>query len=78
MLLLWILNRLFPTVDIVDVWSLSHKGIQNNTTRIREGLYRVDPDGVAIRWATVIEHRKYKIMSPLSLWHCDGNQKLIR
>ena len=37
---------------------------------IRNCLHRIDPDDVAIRWATV--------PSPLSLWHIDGNHKLIR
>ena len=47
-------------------------------TRIRESLHRVDPEGVATRWAVVIRRRKYFVKSPLSLWHIDGNHKLIR
>ena len=54
------------------------RGYRITQTRIREALRRVDPDGVAVRWATTIERRKYKVLSPLSLWHLDGNHKLIR
>ncbi len=54
------------------------RGYRITQTCIRETLRRVDPDGVAVRWATAIERRKYKVMSPLSLWYCDGNHKLIR
>ena len=46
--------------------------------RIRNCLHRIDPDGVAIRWATTVQRRKYTVPSPLSLWHIDGNHKLIR
>ena len=54
------------------------RGYRVTQMRIREALRRVDPDGVAVRWATAIERRKYRVMSPLSLWHLDGNHKLIR
>ena len=46
--------------------------------RIRDCLHRIDPEGVAIRWATAVQRRKYTVASPLSLWHIDGNHKLIR
>ena len=46
--------------------------------RIRDSMRRVDPDGVAIRWASTIPRSKYSVASPLSLWHVDGNHKLIR
>ena len=52
-----------------------HRVIQ---ARIRETLHRVDPEGVIIRWSTAVERRKYSVASPLSLWHIDGNHKLIR
>ena len=45
---------------------------------IRESLHRVDSEGVAARWAIAIQRRRYSVMSPLSLWHVEGNHKLIR
>jgi hypothetical protein len=47
-------------------------------SRIRESLRRVDPEGVIIRWNCTAKRRKYNVTSPLSLWHLDGNHKLIR
>ena len=46
--------------------------------RIRDCLHRIDMEGVAIRWATTVQRRKYTVSSPQSLWHIDGNHKLIR
>ena len=43
--------------------------------RVREFLNRV---GVVIRWSSTIQRRKYSVLAPLSLWHLDGNHKLIR
>lgn len=56
---------------------LTH-GYRITQTRIKDALHRVDPDGSALRWAVAIERRKYKVMSPLSLWHIDSHHKLIR
>ena len=54
------------------------QGHRVSQARVRESLQRIDPDGVAIRWSATIERRTYKVQSPLSLWHIDGNHKLIR
>lgn len=57
---------------------LLHRGYRVTQARIRESLHRVDPEGITIRWSSVIYRRKYAVRSPLSLWHIDGNHKLIR
>ena len=57
---------------------LLNQGYRVTQMRIRDSLHRVDPDGSVIRWASTIQHRKYIVSSPLSLWHLDGNHKLIR
>lgn len=57
---------------------LFNQGHRVSQARIRESLRRIDPDGVAIRWSTAIERRTYRVQSPFSLWHLDGNHKLIR
>ena len=54
------------------------QGHRVSQARVRESLQRIDPDGVAIRWSATIERRRYRVQSPLSLWHLDGNHKLIR
>ena len=57
---------------------LLSRGHRITQARIRESLHRVDPEGVAIRWSSAVQRRKYAVASPLSLWHLDGNHKLIR
>ena len=57
---------------------LLNQGYRVTQMRIRDSLHRVDPDGSVIRWASTIQRRKYRVSSPLALWHIDGNHKLIR
>ena len=57
----------------------SRQGIRVSRTKARESLRRVDPIGVTERWLrSPIHRRKYYVPAPLSLWHIDGNHKLIR
>lgn len=51
-------------------------GVQQS--RIRDAQRRVDPQGVLMRQLTVIRRRQYNVRAPLSLYHIDGNHKLIR
>ena len=48
--------------------------------RVRESMWRVDPDGLVTRSLNLhITHRReYSVPAPLSLCHIDGNHKLIR
>lgn len=55
--------------------SLGHR-IQR--ARICSSLRRTDPTGVMQRWQKTIKRRQYQVRAPLSLWHIDGNHKLIR
>ena len=57
---------------------LRREGHRVTQIRVRESMCRVDPEGSSLRWAAVIQCRKYSVASPLSLWHLDGNHKLIR
>ena len=56
------------------------KGFVIQERRVREAMRRVDPEGVIVRClqSRVILRRKYSVPGPLSLWHMDGNHKLIR
>ena len=56
---------------------LAARGIRVRRQRLRDSLQRVDPVGVALRRCTAIRRRKYSVSSPLSLWHFDGNHKLV-
>lgn len=57
---------------------LVQEGIRPQQHRVRECMHRVDPLGVATRWGECIRRRMYNVLSPLTLWHLDGNHKLIR
>ncbi len=41
--------------------------------RVRETLRRIDPEGVAVRWASTVRPIQCHHHCPLSLWHIDGN-----
>ena len=60
--------------------ALLSRGIRVSQVRIREAMRRVNPEGVLLRALTIntVNRRKYQVHSPLSLWHIDGNHKLIR
>lgn len=57
---------------------LSSLGYHIQRAKIRESLYRVDPLGVEDRCRRLLHRRKYSVPGPNSLWHIDGNHKLVR
>lgn len=57
---------------------LDSQGYHIQRWRIRESLLRVDPWGVEQRTRNVLHRRQYQVKGPNSLWHIDGNHKLIR
>lgn len=47
--------------------------------RVRDSMLRVDPAGAACRaMSSKLQRRHYRVSAPLSLYHIDGNHKLIR
>ncbi|KAJ8043438.1 hypothetical protein HOLleu_10518 [Holothuria leucospilota] len=57
---------------------LHNEGIKVQRKRVRASVRRVDPAGVACRSRRVLKRMAYKVHGPNSLWHLDGNHKLIR
>ncbi len=53
-------------------------GIRLPHQRIREAQRRVDPEGSILRQLSSLRRRRYSVPGPQSLWHIDGNHKLIR
>ena len=53
-------------------------GLKLQRSRIRASIMRVDPYGVQNRFRQVLKRRQYSVPMPNSLWHLDGNHKLIR
>jgi transposase InsO family protein len=56
------------------------RGIRIQWERVRSSLWRVDPEGVLLRTMqlNLVKRRHYSVPGPLSLWHLDGNHKIIR
>ena len=57
---------------------LRSHGIRIQQMRVRMSMQRVDPHGAILRLFDTIHRRTYQVLGPLSLWHLDGNHKLIR
>ena len=57
---------------------LRNMGLRVQRYRIRRSLQRVDPNGVRNRFSRTLHRRQYSVPMPNSLWHIDGNHKLIR
>ncbi|RXN38427.1 hypothetical protein ROHU_001117 [Labeo rohita] len=58
---------------------LAGQGIVVQRCRVRQSLIRTNPIGAAQRVTTRRLHRRiYEVAGPNSLWHLDGNHKLIR
>ena len=54
------------------------RGVRVQQYRIRESQRRVYPEGSMLRRLCAIQRRVYKVAAPRSLYHMDGNHKLIR
>lgn len=56
------------------------RGLKVQERRLREAMRRTDPEGIIVRALQLrVTHRRvYNVKQPLSLWHMDGNHKLIR
>ncbi|XP_062317629.1 uncharacterized protein LOC134021136 isoform X1 [Osmerus eperlanus] len=46
--------------------------------RVRAMLTYIDPAAAARRWSATVARRTYHVPYPNSLWHMDGNMRLIR
>ena len=57
---------------------LRQRGIRVQQLRVREAMHRTDPNGTVVRFADLVQRRRYHVPGPQSLWHIDGNHKLIR
>ncbi|XP_049333345.1 uncharacterized protein LOC111188803 [Astyanax mexicanus] len=58
---------------------LAGEGILVQRLRVRKSVIRTNPEGAALRTMSHRLHRRtYKVAGPNSLWHVDGNHKLIR
>ena len=54
--------------------------IREQSNRVRSSLWRTDPSGILLQTSqlNIVSRRHYSVPGPRSLWHLDGNHKLIR
>ena len=74
------LRKIFSvrTVDHACI-CIAFSGVTIQRQRVRDAMERNDPAGVALRaLQPQLQRRQYKVAGPNSLWHIDGNHKLIR
>ena len=78
--LITVIKRDFPNAGSKRMTCLLRaRDVNVQQTRIRQSMRRVDPEGTLLRALEMkaICRRKYSVAGPLSLWHIDGNHKLI-
>ena len=71
----------FPNIGCKRMTGLLRaRDVNVQQSRIRQSMRRVDPEGTLLRALeiNIIHRRRYNVAGPLSLWHIDGNHKLIR
>ena len=54
------------------------RGYRVQQERVREVQRMIDPEGSIMRQLRVTMRREYRVPAPRSLWHIDGNHKLIQ
>lgn len=64
--------------EVLMAGHLQRHGIVIPRAKLRASIHRVDSDGVSARRAQAIRRRIYHVDFPNSVWHIDGNHKLIR
>nr|XP_055061499.1 uncharacterized protein LOC129444713 [Misgurnus anguillicaudatus] len=57
---------------------LRAEGLLVSRQRVRLMLTNIDPTAAARRWSYAVARRTYHVPYPNSLWHMDGNMRLIR
>ena len=69
----------FPTCGQKQMMGyLQSRGYRIQQVCIREVMRRIDPEGSIMRCLRALNRRQYSALAPGSLWHIDGNHKLIR
>lgn len=57
---------------------LLHMGIKVTRSQLRASIHRIDHSNTVARQSRVINRRVYCVPHPNSVWHIDGNHKMIR
>lgn len=57
---------------------LHARGLVVPRRKVREMMAPINPMATARRWSSAVSRRVYHVPYPNSLWHIDGNMRLIR
>lgn len=57
---------------------LSPTGRRVQQRTVWKALLRVDPVNSRLRWACLVQLRKYSVPKPNSLWYIDGHHSIIK
>ena len=57
---------------------LSSIALRVQQQRVSKTLVRVDPVNSRLRWACLVQRRKYSVPGPNSSWHIDGHHSLMQ
>ena len=72
---------LFPLCGIGRMKGfLLGRGVRVQWSHVRSSLWRTDPAGILLQTTqlSIVNRCHYNVPGPRSLWHLDGNHKLIR
>ena len=58
--------------------ALRSRGLKIQRWRVRRCLRKIGPVGTVLRWRQVIQRPSYHVRSPNSLWHLEGNHKMVK
>ncbi|XP_014830574.1 PREDICTED: uncharacterized protein LOC106908860 isoform X1 [Poecilia mexicana] len=73
------LQSLYPNSGTEMMRGLLHaQGLVVPRRKVREMMARINPMATARRWSSAVTRRVYHVPYPNSLWHIDGNMRLIR
>ncbi|KAM9765204.1 uncharacterized protein ACNS7B_023350 [Menidia menidia] len=73
------LQSLYPNSGTAMMRGLLHaRGLVVPRRKVREMMARINPMATARRWSSAVSRRVYHVPYPNSLWHIDGNMRLIR
>ena len=73
------IKRSYPTYGEVLLRShLNTLCVNIQRSRLRACIHRIDPYTIELRRRETVRRRVYSVENPNSLWHIDGNHKLIR
>lgn len=76
---IWEILQQYPTCGNQQLQGyLVSRGFRVQQSRLRDMHRRIDPEGSIMRRLSVLHRRVYSVPAPRSLYHIDGNHKLVR